>query len=70
MTYYCTTNLPDLSLGVSCYKPDPNMWNSIDISDFSPWSGKKLLVPRRYQIWHSAYQGYSISQALFMESLL
>ena len=61
--YYCLNNLP--WLGSS---PDPNDWDGWDLTDFTPWNGKKLLVPRRYQTYHSTVFGYSISDALILEA--
>lgn len=61
--YDCINNLP--WLGSS---PDPNDWDGWDLDDFLPWEGKKLLVPRRYQTYHSTVYGYSISDALILRA--
>lgn len=63
--YYCASWLPGWPIG----DPNPNHWGGWDLTDFPPpWKGKKLLVPTRYQIWHRAAYGYSISQALYLVS--
>ncbi|GEM_PF-7009053 len=65
--FYCSSWLPAWPIG----DPNPNHWMSWQISDFSsPWLGKKLLVPRRYQLWHQTVYGRSISRALFLVSSL
>lgn len=61
--YDCINNLP--WLGSS---PDPNDWDGWDLDDFLPSEGKKLLVPRRYQTYHSTVYGYSISDALILRA--
>ncbi len=46
---------------------NPNSWLSWDLTDFpSPWKGKFLAVPRRYQDWHKWVYGYPIQQALYL----
>lgn len=60
--YDCINYLPWLLTS-----PDPNDWDGWDLTDFpSPWKGKKLLVPTRYQTYHSTVYGYSISGALLL----
>ncbi len=50
--------------------PNPNNWNGWALTNWLPkWKGQKLLVPRRYQIWHQNVYGYPISQALYLVSL-
>lgn len=62
--YYCTSYLPNLGL------QNPNSWDGWNLTNWLPtWKGKKLLVPRRYQIYHQTAYGYSISSALFLMSL-
>ncbi len=62
--YYCTSYLPNLG------SPNPNNWDSWDLTNWLPtWKGKKLLVPRKYQIYHQTAYGYSISNALFLMAL-
>ncbi len=59
----CATWLP----GYLGENPNPNTWTSWSLSDFpSPWSGRKLLVPRRFQWWHQVVYGWSISRALYL----
>lgn len=66
-SYFCTSKLP--SLGSGNYAPDPNKWDKKDVSGFkSPYKGKLLYVPRRYQQFHSVVYGFSISQALFLKA--
>jgi hypothetical protein len=60
--FYCSTSLPGWPYG----DPNPNHWMNWNILDFSPWSGKKLLVPRRYQYWHQIVYGFSISRTLLL----
>jgi len=63
--FYCSSGLPGWPYG----DPNPNHWTSWNLTDFPyPWKGKKLLVPTRYQWWHQAVYGYSISRALFLVS--
>jgi len=63
--FYCSSWLPGWPYG----DPNPNHWTSWNLSDFPyPWKGKKLLVPTRYQWWHQAAYGFSISSALFLIS--
>lgn len=63
--FFCTSWLAPIPFT----SRDPNRWTSWDLSDFpAPWKGKKLLVPRRYRLWHSAVYGFSISGALFLAS--
>jgi hypothetical protein len=63
--YYCTSWLPNLG-----ETTDPNKWSGWNLTDWpAPWKGKKLLVPTRYQLFHKANYGYSISNALFMIAL-
>ena len=61
--YYCTSYLPWLLT-----TNDPNGWDGWSLNDFLPWNGKMLLVPRRYQDYHSITYGFSISQALFLNA--
>lgn len=63
LNYYCTSYLPYLG-----QTTNPNGWDSQNITFPSPWKGKLLLVPRRYQYYHSTVYGYSISLALFLQS--
>lgn len=64
LNYYCSSYLPYLGEATN-----PNMWTNWSLTDFTPpWKGKKLLVPRRYQTYHKAVYGYSISHALFLRS--
>jgi hypothetical protein len=67
--YFCTSWIPDLSGGDKKYRPDPNKWDKKSISSFkSPYKGKLLYVPRRYQEFHKYFYGWSISSALFMKA--
>ncbi|MEI7620293.1 MAG: hypothetical protein WCJ57_01850 [Candidatus Falkowbacteria bacterium] len=62
--YYCTSWLPYLG------SQNPNSWDGWNLTNWLPtWKGKKLLVPRRYQIYHQTAYGCSISSALFLMSL-
>jgi len=62
--YYCSSHLPILGFGKNY--PYPSNWDKEDVSYPSPWKGKKLYVPRRYQLYHERVYGYSISRALFL----
>lgn len=62
--YYCINSLPSIPPN----SPNPNNWDGWTLSDFVPWNGRKLLVPRTYQWYHSAVYGYSISDALMLVS--
>jgi hypothetical protein len=58
------------SVGTGKYSPHPNKWDTKNVKDFkSPWKGKKLYVPRRYQVYHQNVNGFSISGALFLEAI-
>lgn len=62
--YYCSSYLPYLGESTN-----PNNWGGWPLTEFTlPWKGKKLLVPRRYQVYHRTVYGFSISQALFLQS--
>jgi len=61
--YYCNVWLPGWPYG----DPNPNHWDGWNITDCpSPWKGKKLLVPRRYQIYCQNVYGFSISNVLIL----
>lgn len=63
--FYCSSGLPGWPYG----DPNPNHWYSQNQNDFpAPWKCKKLLVPRRYQYYHQAVYGFSLSRALFLVS--
>jgi hypothetical protein len=62
--FYCSYWLP----WTLWSDPNPNHWTSWGISDFSPWLGKKLLVPRTYQYWYREAYHLPISSALFLVS--
>lgn len=63
--FYCSSGLPGWPYG----NPNPNSWYSENRNDFpAPWKCKKLLVPRRYQYYHQAVYGFSLSRALFLVS--
>lgn len=62
--FYCSYWLP----WTFWSDPNPNHWTSWGISDFSPWLGKKLLVPRTYQYWYREAYHLPISSALFLVS--
>ena len=60
--FYCVTWVP----WVFGQNPDPNTWDNWSLRDFSPWSGRKLLVPTRTRWWHAIYYNFSISNALVL----
>ncbi|MCD4706098.1 hypothetical protein K8R61_03390 [bacterium] len=65
--FYCINYLPCLGWGVN--GPNPNNWDGWELTDWLPtWKGEKLLVPERYQLYHEYTYGYSISDALYLET--
>lgn len=62
--YFCSSPLP----WIFGQNPDPNSWDSGNVTFASPWKGKKLLVPTRLRWYHGAVYGYSISSALYLVS--